>query len=114
MPNHSGGLHHQNIRKRIHIKHEPFPHQENIKKTFDRLIYVVVILGPIMNLPQLFKVWFHKDASGVSFVSWMSFSIFSIIWMAYGVVHKEKPIMLMNFFLAIIQALIAAGVLMYG
>jgi len=67
-----------------------------------------------MNLPQLFKIWLHKDASGVSFISWMSFSVFSLIWLMYGILHKDKPIILMNLALVVIQALIATGAFLYG
>lgn len=111
---HSGALHHYHIRKRIHIKHEPFPHPDKVKRIFDHLIYIVVILGPIMNLPQLFKIWLSKDATGVSITSWLSFSIFSMVWFVYGILHKEKPIIFMNLTLIVIQALIAVGTFLYG
>ena len=80
----------------------------------DHLIYVIVIFGPVMNLPQLLKIWIHKDAGGVSFISWMSFSLFSLIWALYGILHKDKPIIMMNIALMVIQTLIAIGVLLYG
>lgn len=44
----------------------------------------------------------------------MSFSIISVIWLGYGIVHRDRPIILMNFALMIIQALIAIGTLLYG
>ena len=95
--------------------HGGHPHKlkEN-KHPIDKFIYIAVIIGPIMNLPQLFKIFYYQDASGVSFVSWLSFSIISLIWLVYGIVHKNKPILIMNFFLMIIQALIAIGAIMYG
>jgi len=108
------GLEHYHLRKRIHQKHEPYPHPDKVKRIFDKIIYVAVIVGPIMNLPQLFKIWMYQNASGVSFVSWISFSIISVLWLIYGVLHKNKPIIFMNFALMIIQALIALGTLLYG
>lgn len=114
MVNNSGAFHHYHIRKRIHLKHEPFPHPDKAKRLFDKFIYAVVILGPIMNLPQLLRIWLQKNASGVSLVSWASFSVFSLIWLCYGIIHKEKPIIFMNFALMIMQALIAVGVILYG
>jgi uncharacterized protein with PQ loop repeat len=114
MGTHSGGLRHYHLRKRIHKKHEPYPHPDRLKRFFDRVIYVVVILGPVMNLPQLFKIWIYRDATGVSFVSWTGFTIFSVIWFIYGVLHREKPIIFMNVFIMVIQALIAMGSFLYG
>ena len=114
MANYSEALHHCHLRKRIHVKHEVFPNPDKTKRLFDKFIYVIVILGPIMNLPQLLEIWLQKNASGVSFVSWISFSFFSLVWFLYGVIHKEKPIIFMNLALMIIQALIAVGVILYG
>ena len=114
MPNYTKGLHHYNIRKRIHQKHEQYPHPDKLKRNFDKIIYFAVIAGPIMNFPQLFKIWYYQNAAGVSFVSWMSFSLISVIWLIYGILHEEKPIIYMNFALMIVQALIAVGVLIYA
>ncbi len=114
MANRTKGLHHYHIRKRIHQKHEPYPSPDRLTKIYDRIIYIAVIVGPIMNIPQLLRVWMTQDATGVSFISWTGFSIISVIWLGYGMLHKDKPILLMNFSLMIIQALIAIGTLIYG
>ena len=114
MADHTEGLHHYHIRKRIHQKHEAYPHPDKLKRIFDKIIYGAVIIGPIMNLPQLLKIWVYKNAAGVSFVSWISFSIISVIWLIYGLLHKEKPIIIMNSSLMIIQAFIAVGALIYS
>lgn len=114
MTDHNIGLHHQHIRKRIHEKHEEYPHPNKLKQFFDKLIFVVAIVGPIVNLPQLFKIWSNKDATGVSFISWASFSIISIVWFVYGILHKDKAIIIMFSALTIIQTLIAIGAFLYG
>ena len=114
MANQSKGLYHQSIRKRISKKQESYPSSEGFKRFYDKFIYIVVIIAPITNLPQLFKVWIEKDASGVSPVSWFLFSIVSITWLIYGILHKDKHILLMNAALMIVQALTAIGALMYG
>lgn len=108
------GLHHYHIRKRVHLKHEPYPHPNKLKRIYDKIIYVVVILCPIMNLPQLLKVWLEKDASGVSAISWIGFSFISLTWLIYGILHRDKHILVMNAFLIVIQAFIAVGVILYG
>ncbi len=91
-----------------------FLYTDRFKREIDRLIYVVVILCPIMNLPQLLKIWILKDASGVSLISWVSFSVFSFAWLVYGISHKDKPIVFMNFALMIMQVFIAVGTFLYG
>jgi uncharacterized protein with PQ loop repeat len=108
------GLHHLHKRKRIHVKHEKYPHPNRLKRFFDRVILGVCILVPLSNLPQLFKIWLHKDASGVSALSWGFFACFSSLLLVYGVLHKEKPIVLMYCLLAIIQVSVAVGAIVYS
>lgn len=83
MTSYSKGLHHYHIRKRIYQKHEPFPSKNKLKRNFDKLIYIAVIFGPIMTIPQLLKIWTSKNAAGVSFIAWASFSVISILWLTY-------------------------------
>ena len=82
------GFHHFHLRKRGVIS------SKNTKsiRVIDRFIFVVGALGPIMTIPQLYEIWVHKDARGVSLISWSSYFIFSIFWIIYGIVHKEKVI----------------------
>lgn len=114
MVNQSKGLLHYHIRKRIYQKHEPYPNPDKFKRFYDKLIYIVVIIAPITNIPQLLRVWVGKDAGGVSSLSWFLFSGISITWLIYGILHKDKHILLMNAALMIIQALIAIGAIVYS
>lgn len=107
-------LHHFHRRKRIHQKHEPYPHPGKGKRFMDRIIYVVGVLGPLMTIPQLTKIWIEKNAVGVSIVSWASYLIIAVFWLIYGVMHKEKPIILTYSFWIILEAAIVVGILMYG
>lgn len=79
---------------------------------YDKFIYIMVILAPISNLPQLYNVWIEKNVSGVSYISWFIFSLSSIAWFIYGFLHKDKHVMIMYSSLMIIQALIAIGAMM--
>lgn len=107
------GKHHHHIRKRIYKKHEPYPHPNKVKRFVDKLIYPVAIMGPVMTIPQFINVWIGKDASGVSALSWFSYSVLSIVWLIYGLLHKEKPIIITSIIWIILDALIAIGALIY-
>ena len=88
--------------------------ENKFKKAYDKFIYIIVILCPIVNLPQLLRIWINKSAEDVSLLSWISFTIISITWFIQGILHKKRPIIIMNFFLVIVQALIALGAFLYG
>ncbi len=113
MPAQSKGLHHMNIRKRIHKKHEKYPHPDKFKRNYDKLMYAVAIICPLITLPQLLKIWVYQDATGVSALSWLGFSIISVLWMYYGILHKEKPLIVMNIAFATMQLLTAIGAIRY-
>jgi len=110
----SKGTHHLSKRRRIHKKQEPYPHPDKRKRYLDKIIYVVGVLGPIMTIPQVLKIWVDKDASGVSGISWFSFLIFAVIWIVYGVVHKEKPIIFTYSLWVLLDIFIIIGIIMYG
>lgn len=114
MVHQSRGLHHAHKRKRIYEKYEPYPHPDKWKRFMDKAIYVVGIAGPIMTLPQVMKIWVEKNATGVSLISWASYLIFAVFWLVYGIMHKEKPIILTFSGWLILELLIVAGILVYG
>ena len=113
MVNHSLGLRHFSMRKRAR-QDKRRSYQDKLTVLFDKIIYAVVFIAPILNLPQLFEVWFNRNAAGVSFISWFGFSILSVVWLIYGILHKEKPLIFMNIALAVVQGLVALGVVLYG
>lgn len=114
MVNHNLGLRHFSMRKRALQGIKGHLRRDKLIVFFDKVIYAVAVIAPILNLPQLFEVWFNRNAAGVSFISWFGFSIVSVIWLIYGILHKEKPIIFMNIALAVVQGLVALGVVLYG
>ena len=107
-------LHHHHIRKRIHRKHEPFPHPNKWKRFLDRLIYAISIIGPVMTIPQVLAIWVGQNASGVSLVSWVTYLGCVIVWLIYGLVHKEKVIIFSNSLWVFMDVLVVIGILLYG
>ena len=110
----SNGLHHFHRRKRIYINHEPYPHPNKWKRLMDKLIYIVGIIGPIMTIPQILKIWIDKNAAGISVITWFTYTIISIFWLIYGMMHKEKPIIFTSFLLFIFDAFVVVGAIMFG
>ena len=113
MVTHDYGLHHFHKRKRIYQKHEPYPHPNKWKKFMDKAIYAVGIFGPVMTLPQIKKIWLDHNASGVSAVSWVAYTITSSFWLTYGIMHKEKPIAITSGIWIILDILIVIGIVIY-
>lgn len=114
MPQSTHGLHHFHKRKRVFQKHEKYPSINKQKRILDSLIYIIVFLGPVVTLPQIVNIWVEKNASGVSAVSWGSYSMISVFWLLYGIAHKEKPIIVSSCIWIVIHSIIATGAILYG
>ncbi len=107
------GFHHLNIRKRVYQKHEQYPHPDRFKNFIDKLVYLASILIPIMTLPQVYQVIIRHNAAGISEISWLAYTASNAVWLIYGVIHKEKPIVLVNSVMFALNLLIALGAIVY-
>lgn len=111
---HNRGLHHFHQRRRLYQRFEPYPHPNVWKRQLDRLIYVVAFVGPLMTIPQVLKIWMEKTAAGVSLLAWSTYAVTSVVWLLYGLAHKEKPILYSSIFWILLSGLIILGILQYG
>jgi len=110
----STGLHHINKRKRANSNLKPYPNQDPFVRFLDKLLLFIAVAGPIMSIPQILKVWVDKATSGVSILSFSLFAIFDIPWIVYGIIHKEKPILIAYILWFIANLSIVIGVRLYS
>lgn len=108
------GLHHISKRKRIHQKHEPYPHPKKWIRWLDRIVLAVAIIGPMANIPQIIKVYFENNISGLSLVTWSMYLFMAVPWLVYGFVHKEKPIIVANILWLITNIMIVIGIIIHS
>lgn len=107
-------VHHLHKRKRIHHKEEAFPHPEPFKRFLDHAIYLIGIGAPLMGSTQAHKIWTEQTALGVS-ITMFGFNLFAnIFWLTYGIVHQEKPIIIMYTLWFLVNLAIVSGIVMYG
>ncbi len=104
MPSRSLAIHHKHKRSRPSQAH-PF---------LDRLVYVAAIVSPLMTIPQLWKIWIEQNASGISLITWSTYLLVSIVWLSYGIAHKERAIILSNLFWVAMIPGIILGTILYG
>lgn len=79
----------------------------------DKCIYGIGLIAVLANMPQLWNIWVVKNSAGVSLISWTGFLVGSLFWFCYGLLHKEKPIMVINAFLIVVQGGIVLGLLVH-
>lgn len=75
--------------------------------------YSTGILGPLLTIDQVQKVWIEKTVEGISVISWGANFLFAIIWVVYGITHKERVIIVTNVLWMIMNGLVVFGTLLY-
>jgi MtN3 and saliva related transmembrane protein len=106
----ASGLHHVHKRKR---RLEKYPHPNKLKGLLDRWIYVVGVAGPLMTIPQLYTLWSTRDAGSLSLSTWSAYLVIAIIWIIYGILHKEKPLVAMYTAWLLIHISVVVGIIIF-
>ncbi len=101
------GFHHA-IHRHRHPDHKSV-RAKGIIKLLDESAYLMGAVSVAVNVPQLIAVWTAPDVAGVSIISWSGFLLGSVFWFAYGILHREKPITVINGGLILVQGLIVLG-----
>jgi uncharacterized protein with PQ loop repeat len=79
----------------------------------DALAYIVSVLSLLFTADQVRIIWVDHDAGGVSFLSWTFYTISAFVWFVYGILHKDKVLMITNFLWAAFALAIVIGVVVY-
>jgi MtN3 and saliva related transmembrane protein len=105
------GNHHLHVRKRIYKHFEPFPHPNALKRRLDRVMVFIAIAGPLATLPQVYDVFVTRNVASLSLTTWGLWTILSCVWLLYGYLHKETPIMVSNVIYIILQGMVVMAIL---
>ena len=106
------GVRHVTRRKKARLK--GFPTRESVlKNALDILIYPVAIGAPLALLPQVIKLYTTQDPSGLALSTWLILALLNLVWLLYGRVHREHPIVLTNLMLGALNFAIVFGILLF-
>ena len=67
-------------------------HDQSLLALLDRIVIVMGVLNLLATMPQLLTIYLHKNAGGVSSLSWGYYFVFTAVLLTYGILHKDKPI----------------------
>lgn len=84
-----------------------------LKDALDILIYPIAIGAPLALLPQVIKLYTSHDANGLALSTWLILGLFNLVWLWYGMVHKERPIVTTNVMLAVMNFAVVFGILAF-
>lgn len=74
---------------------------------------VAAIIHPLTAAPQVYKIYTSHNVQGVSIWTWLGFMLLGIIFLAYGLLHRIRPLIITQILWFIMDFLIVIGVLIY-
>lgn len=80
----------------------------------EKLIYIVAVAEPLANLPQIYTIFAHHDATGVSITSWILYASFALTWLWYGIHLKLHPTIIGGSLFFVTDLCVVAGAIMFG
>jgi len=101
------GLHHLSRRK----------HSNNSKEFisgYDKFLTVFASVAPFVLLPQIIIIFVTKSVAGLSLITWSLLTLFTIPWIIYGFLHKEKPIIITYLLFLLLNLAVVVGIIIYG
>ncbi len=73
----------------------------------------MAVVTPLMTLPQVYLIYANKSADGVSALTWSAYVFSAVIWLTYGMIHQEKPIILNSIIGGILSLCVLAGAILF-
>jgi len=78
-----------------------------------RLTLVAAIVQPLTTIPQVYKVYSTHNVAGLSLFTWLGYALVGLVFLAYGIKYKLKPIYLTQIIWFSLQMSIVIGILIY-
>lgn len=87
--------------------------QKHLANYISESVLLFSIAGPIMTLPQIVKIYAGKEAAGLSAITFGFYLFLAFFWLGYGVLIKNRPIVLANTFWILVHITILVGIYLY-
>ncbi len=79
----------------------------------DKLAYLASFASIFFTLDQVRIVWLDHTTAGISLLAWMFYTVSAVVWLGYGLVHRERVIIVVNAIACITNGLVFIGVLVW-
>lgn len=83
------------------------------KRASDRALFLLAVSVPLLSVPQLVKIVTEKNTAGISIFTWVLYTLFAFIWLAYGLRTKERLITISYVGNVVVYTLILFGLMWY-
>lgn len=85
-----------------------------LSKSLDEVCLLFSVIMPLTTIPQIVLLYDLKDATGLSLLMWVLYTIGVIPFFLYGVIHKIKHLAILNFLWLVVQTIMIIGIIIYS
>jgi uncharacterized protein with PQ loop repeat len=84
------------------------------KGALEKILPVLSLFTMAMTVPQVWTIWVHGNASGVSLLSWGAYLLSACLWFFHGLHKGDKTIYIACIGWVILDGAVVLGVLLRG
>jgi uncharacterized protein with PQ loop repeat len=89
-------------------------YRSRLSREFDIATYMFGVLMPIFTLPQAYTAVVLQEVEGLSLVTWSFYLVSAVVFAIFGIIHKEKLLMLTYIPLALVEIAVVAAIFSYA
>jgi uncharacterized protein with PQ loop repeat len=79
-----------------------------------RVLGGMSIFTMLMTIPQVWTIWFGRQAAGVSLLSWSAYLVSAVLWFWFGLKKRDKNIYLPCIGWIALDSAVIVGIFTYG
>ena len=89
---------------------------KNWRHRFDQIMILAGLISPVATIPQVIKLYatHTEHASGQSLITWAVYTATSILWVTYGVMKHELPLIIGNGLGVVAYGIMAIGIVIHA
>ncbi len=77
-------------------------------------MFAIAIFGPLSTLPQVHQTLTTRDVSGMSLFTWGLWAALTVVWLIYGILHKEKPLIISQGIYLVLNLIVVGAIVLYS
>ena len=72
------------------------------------------VINGLANIPQIIKIYRTKSAEDLSFITYGTLFVGTLVWILYGLEIRNAPILILNGIASVLFIIILIGLYLYG
>jgi hypothetical protein len=87
------------------------PRLQKIENANEKILGLVMFVGPLMTLPQIYSIWF-ESSEGVSILTWLTYFLTQVFWFIHALKINDKLDIISGLLWLIVDLMIIVGLVL--